>query len=86
MNKTELTTRDAILKLLSDAEIAKVSTQEAGPLLAVGDEYIDLKHLDQGVLRMQAGTQLSMGDVLPRSAVQAATWSKVSALCTHGPS
>ncbi len=77
--RNDYVTRDAILKLLSDDEVARVSTKEAGPPLVDGDEYVDLAHLNQGVRRMQASTPIKMGEVLPRSAVADKTWSKICA-------
>ena len=77
--QTEYLTRDVILKLLSDAEVAKVSTKEAGRKLADGDEYIDLGHLNHGVRRAHGSTQLALDDLLPRSAVEANTWMKICA-------
>ena len=52
--------RDALLELLSDEEIAKVSTAEAASGLSQGDEYVDLEHLDQGVRRSDPGTKVTM--------------------------
>jgi hypothetical protein len=78
--RTEYVTRDAILKMLSDDEVARVSMREGGPDLTVGDEYLDLEHLKKGVLHMQATTKITMGEVIPRSAVQDATWTKI---CTR---
>ena len=72
--RTEYLTRDSILKLLSDEEVARVSNAEAGARLLDGDEYLDLEQLDKGV-RRALGT--SMGRVLPRKAVQESTWSKI---------
>ena len=72
-------TRDAILKLLSDDEVARVSMREAGPPLLEGDEYVDLEHPYEGVRRMKATTRITMGEVLPRSMVEDATWSRVCA-------
>ena len=69
-------TRDSILKLLSDEEIARVSTAETAAGLAEGDEYLDLEHLDQGV-RCAGGTAAPMGRVLPRNAVHTNTWSNI---------
>jgi hypothetical protein len=69
-------TRDSVLKLLSDDEVARVSTAETAARLADGDEYLDLEHLDQGVRRAD-GTATPMGRVLPRKAVHADTWSKI---------
>jgi hypothetical protein len=72
---TEQVARNTILKLLSDEENARVSTGEAASRLTEGAEYLDLQHLDRGVQR--AG--ITMGNVLPRSAVSDETWSKILA-------
>jgi NADPH:quinone reductase-like Zn-dependent oxidoreductase len=77
--RTELTQyliRDRIQKLLSDVEIARVSTAESAPKLAHGDEYIDLEQLGRGVLRAN-GSVVAMGHILPRKAVQEATWTNI---------
>ena len=71
-------TRDTILKMLSDDEMARVSTAETAPKLADGDEYLDLEHLDLGVQRA-GGAATPMGHVLPRHAVHANTWTKILA-------
>jgi len=68
--------RDGIMNLLSDEEVATVSTVESTESLADGDEYIDLEQLDQGVRRAQAAPT-PMGRVLPRKAVRQDTWSKI---------
>jgi len=68
--------RDGIMNLLSDAEVASVSSAESAESLADGDEYIDLEQLDQGVRRAQAAPT-PMGRVLPRKAVRQDTWSKI---------
>lgn len=77
--RIEYVTRDVILKLLSDAEIAQASTKEAGRFLVEGDEYVDLGHLNYGVRRVHGSTQLALNDLLPRSAVAAKTWTKICA-------
>ena len=51
MERAELVKRDEIVKLLSDEENAKVSMAESAASLAVGQEYVDLEHLDQGIQR-----------------------------------
>ena len=71
--------RDIILKLLSNDEVARVSAAEAAFSLANGDEYFDLEHLDQGALRAKAATKVTMGHVVPCSAVSNDTWSKILA-------
>ena len=68
--------RDRILELLSDEEVAKVSTAETQVGLADGDEYLDLEKLDEGV-RQAHGQTTATGRLLPRSAVRDATWSKI---------
>jgi hypothetical protein len=72
----QFATRDGILKMLSDEEVASVSTAETAERLANGDEYLDLKHLDRGVQRARGWTA-PMGRVLPRKAVNEATWTKI---------
>jgi hypothetical protein len=75
-NRAEYELRESILKLLSDAEIAKVSTAETAPVLAEGDEYLDLEKLGEGVSRAD-GDPVPIGRVLPRAAVRPATWSEI---------
>ncbi len=68
-------TRDTILKLLTDEENAKVSTLEDNSEIA--GEYIDLDNLARGV---QSGSAGSTHNVLPKSAVNAETLSKIVAM------
>ena len=77
-DRSAYVTRESILKLLSDDEVAKVSTAETAASLETGDEYLDLEHLDRGVLR-GGGATIPMGRVLPRKAVHAGTWTKILA-------
>ncbi|HEX3774717.1 MAG TPA: hypothetical protein VHV51_09655, partial [Polyangiaceae bacterium] len=69
--------REAILKLLTDAEISKVSTAEDAPRLIEGDEYIDLEDLASGVQLAQAVPRTAPGHALPRSAVADETWARI---------
>jgi hypothetical protein len=71
-------TRDSILKLLSDDEVATVATAETATHLPDGDEYLDLEQLNQGVQRAPRKTT-PMGRVLPKKAVQEKTWKKILA-------
>ena len=73
--RTTYVTRDDLLKLLSDDELASVSMAETTALLAEGEEFLDLEHLDKGVLRAQ-GKTAPTGRVLPKKAVHQATWNK----------
>ncbi|MEP7010290.1 MAG: hypothetical protein ABJC13_08230 [Acidobacteriota bacterium] len=74
--KAAYITREAILKLLSDDEVASVSTAETAASLAYGEEYLDLENLDQGVQSANDDTG-SLGNVLTRKAVHADTWDKI---------
>jgi hypothetical protein len=72
-------TREQLLTLLSDDEVARVSAAEGEMRLADGDEYIDLAAPHNGVRRVHGVMQRTVGKVLPRSAVSAATWAKIAA-------
>jgi hypothetical protein len=74
-----LDTGSAVMGLLSDAELLRVRAGEAGERLADGEEYIDLAAPDNGVRSVHGSMQHTMGKVLPRSAVSAATWAKIAA-------
>ena len=82
--RTEYVTRDSILKLLSNDEVAKVSMAETAAYLKDGDEFLDLEQLEQGVQRAGAGGT-PMGRVLPRKSVHASTWSKIMAVLAPPP-
>lgn len=80
-NRTELISRDAILKMLTPDEIASVSTAETAVNLVKGSEYLDLTHLDCGV--QKAGeTAPVMGHILSRKSVHQDTWTKILAEVT----
>ena len=74
--RARLVSRDAILSLLSDEEAARVSSAEGRNDLAMGDEYIDLQHLDQGV-QQAFGPTKHEGNLLPKNSVHATTWQKI---------
>jgi len=78
--RTEYITRDTILKLLSDDEVARVSTAETAASLAAGDEYIDLEEPDRGVQQALGKTTTPMGHVLPKKAVHEKTWHEIVTL------
>ena len=75
--RTDYLTRDSLLKLLSDAEVASVSTAETAPKLVDGDEYLDLEQLGRGVQRAPGAVTTPMGRVLPKKAVREATWAAI---------
>jgi hypothetical protein len=74
--RTAYITRDSLLKLLSDDELARVSNAETADHLSDGEEYLDLERLDQGVC-LARGTTTVMGRVLARKAVHEDTWGKI---------
>ncbi len=74
--RSEYTARERILELLSDEEVAKVSTAETQVRLSDGEEYLDLERIEEGV-RQAHGQTTATGRVIPRSAVRDATWSKI---------
>jgi hypothetical protein len=78
--RTEYITRDTILRLLSDDEVARVSTAETAARLAEGDEYVDLEAPDQGVRRVLGSEAVPMGHVLPKKSVREKTWRQIVAL------
>jgi hypothetical protein len=82
--KANFNTRDALLKLLSEDEVARLSTNEAGPRLPDGDEYVDLEQIRKGVQRVLPYSIVRMGHVLPRSEIRAETWRKICARLAEG--
>ncbi len=76
--RTELVFRDKILMMLSDDEVASVSTAETAVCLPAGEEFLDLERIGLGVQKAQASAPV-MGRVLPRKAVHHQTWRKIQA-------
>src|ERR1017187_8258835 len=74
--KAEHVTRENILMLLSDDEVASVSTAESMVRPLDGEEYLDLEDLEQGV-RSALGTMPRMGNMLLRRYVPKDTWAKI---------
>jgi hypothetical protein len=74
--RTAYVTRENVMKLLSNEEVADVASTESDIRLADGDEYLDLEQLDQGVQR-SPGANTPMGRVLPKKAVRDTTWVKI---------
>jgi hypothetical protein len=77
-NRTEFVLRYSILGMLSDDEVASVTTAETAKGLSEGDEYLDLQQLERGV-RSAGATCVPMACVLSRRAVRKTTWSNVLA-------
>lgn len=71
-------TRERALELLSAAELASIRKVEAEAALDEGEEYLDLKRLDLGVVKA-AGTQTSIGCILPRRCLHPSTWASIVA-------
>ncbi len=74
--KAEHITRDAILDLLSNEEVASVATAETAHRLNAGDEYLDLEHVELGV-RQASGVAPPAAYLLPRNAVSDETWREI---------
>lgn len=81
--RPDLVERENIIELLTDQEVASVSSVQAAAKLAEGDEFIDLEKLHQGVGRAD-GVRLHMGSVLARKAVREQTWTRIVAMLS-GP-
>jgi hypothetical protein len=71
--------RDAIMNLMSNDEIAKVSSVEASTGLKTGDEYVDLENLDKGIQRASVAASVNLKHAVPRGAVSSETWSRIMA-------
>ena len=69
-------TRDAILELLSNEEVADVATDTSARSLRAGDEYLDLEHVELGI-RQASGLATPEGYVLTRTAVSDLTWRRI---------
>ena len=69
-------TRESVLMLLSDDEVAAVATAETAAHLTDGDEYLDMEHLDKGMQRADR-KKSPMGRVLPKKSVHKNTWRKI---------
>ena len=74
--RTAHVTRENILLLLTDDEVASVCTAETTVSPLVGEEYLDLEDLAQGVRKM-LGTAPPMSRLLLRRVVQQKTWKKI---------
>jgi hypothetical protein len=74
--------RDRVLNLLSDSEIASVSTAESARDLREGEEYVDLEQIEHGVQRALK-TRAPMGRLLPRKAVREDTWVEILTLLSR---
>ncbi len=72
-------TRDTVLKLLSNEEVARVSNAEGARPLTEGQEFLDLENLGKGAQRAKAAMAVPMGRILPRYAVSDDTWRKILA-------
>jgi len=77
--QSELSSRDTVLKLLSDDETARVSMAETKMALPEGTEYLDLEQLDKGIQRASSAAAVPMDNIIPRTAVSSQTWGKILA-------
>lgn len=65
--------------MLSLDEIVGLERLRHGARLAVGEEYLELDHLEHGVRRMRPTTPIDMASVLARRAVGESTWASICA-------
>ncbi len=73
--RSDYVTREELLKLLSDDEVARVHA--AQPVaLEPGDQYVELDRLNHGVRKARRKAP-SLTGVLLRKSVQEATWRKI---------
>jgi hypothetical protein len=70
-------TRERIVGLLTDEEVAKVGTAEGAPRLIEGDEYVDLEDVRAGIQQVQAEPRTAPAATLARSSVSDASWAKI---------
>lgn len=72
--------REAIVNLLGELDVSRVSTAEDASRLPPGEEFVDLDHLDRGIQKVSAGMPASPHTTVPKSAVSPATWKKIGDL------
>jgi hypothetical protein len=75
-SQIEQETRERILRLLSDDEIARASSAEATAAPLEGEEFLDLSDLSRGVRAAQNPTP-GMSRLLLRRSVCQDTWNKI---------
>lgn len=68
--------REKILRLLSDDEVAMVSTAETTRAPLEGEEFLDLEELGRGVL-VALGSTPGMSHLLLRRSVHRDTWKRI---------
>jgi hypothetical protein len=71
-------TYDVVLALLSEDELASVNTGKMAMHLSDADEYLDLEQIELGV-RRGPGPPRPICRLLPKKAVQEATWENILA-------
>ncbi len=76
--RTKYLTREEVLSMLTEPEVACVSNVEDGASLPHGEEYLDLQKLEHGVQRAN-GILVPTASVLPRSALSSGTWHDILA-------
>ncbi|CAN5359814.1 hypothetical protein BH11MYX1_BH11MYX1_09790 [soil metagenome] len=77
-------TRETILNLLTDDEVANVSRDEGQARLARGDEFVDLAHLGLGIQKSQFIPLVEPGSAVAQGSVSDATWRKIVTAVAEG--
>ncbi len=70
-------TKEDILDLMSDVEVARVSNVEGDGMLEEGVEFVDLDHLDRGVQRAHELSRREVHSAVTRTAVSDETWHRI---------
>lgn len=73
----DMRTKEEILDLLSDNEVARVANVEANGALEEGTEFVDLDHVERGVQRADAMTRGQVHTIVSRDAVSDETWRRI---------
>ncbi|MEO8699958.1 MAG: hypothetical protein ABI867_07935 [Kofleriaceae bacterium] len=74
-------TREAILNLLTDAEVANVSRDEGQPRLARGNEFVDLARIDLGIQKAELAP---LDTAVAHGSVSDATWARIVKVVAAG--
>jgi hypothetical protein len=77
-------TRDTILKLLTDAEVANVSRDEGQARLGRGDEFVDLEQIGLGIQKLQFNPRVELPTAVAQGSVSDATWRKIVSALAGG--
>jgi hypothetical protein len=81
-NRAQYVTRDIIMNLLTDNEVASVTHAGTTVCVTNGDSYVDLENLGRGVQHVDARSSFT-GTILPQKSVQEKTWNSILEKMQH---